>query len=218
VALLCSEALRQRSRHIKLADTRTDFMRAIGMKNNTGGIRGTGTLLKDAMQRLFSARIIATTAKESKQWRNSNFSRAEDSDIETIPWWGTRAGAANQGTLWASEILLSQRFYDDIVRSAVPVDLHVLTTLHKSPMAMDIYSFLTWVNAFIERPMELSWEGMAMQFGTSSQTLSSFKQRWLDAFKKVSIFYEPIIKVERSKLIIVPSATHIPKKLPRRDD
>lgn len=210
LAWLCSEAKIRKSPHIRLADSRAEFMRAIGMTRDTGGVRGTGTLLKDAMQRLFSARIISTTDKEAQKWKSTSFSIAESSDIETFPWWSGKSDG--QGSLWSTEVTLSQSFYEDILRSSVPVDMDVLRTLHKSPLSMDIYAFLTWVNAFITNPMELSWEGMAMQFGTNTKALSSFKQRWLEAYQRMSVFYAPPIKVQRNSLIIIPSNPHIEKR------
>jgi hypothetical protein len=211
VAWLCSEAMRQQSRIITLTDSQASFMRAIGMKNSTGGVRGTNTLLKDAMQRLFTARIITTSDRDAQKWRNGQFTIADDVELDdAIPWWAEDA-STDRAPAWSSQINLSEKFYRDIVRSAVPVDLHVLKALHKSPMAMDIYSFLTWVNAFIEKPMELSWEGMAAQFGTSAQATRSFKQKWLEALAKVQVFYQPKVQVERTKLVILPSAPDVPK-------
>ena len=186
-------------------------MRAIGMKNSTGGVRGTNTLLKDAMQRLFTARIITTSDRDAQKWRNGQFTIADDVELDdAIPWWAEDA-STDRAPAWSSQINLSEKFYRDIVRSAVPVDLHVLKALHKSPMAMDIYSFMTWVNAFIEKPMELSWEGMAAQFGTSAQATRSFKQKWLEALAEVQVFYQPQVQIERTKLIILPSAPDVPK-------
>lgn len=57
-------------------------------------------------------------------------------------WWSVRA--PNQGALWGSWIELGEMFYTAITRAPVPVDMRTLRALKRSPLALDLYAWLTF--------------------------------------------------------------------------
>ena len=48
-----------------------------------------------------------------------------------------------------SVVVLSAEFYDELVAHAVPIDLRALKALKSSPLALDIYSWLTYRMSYL---------------------------------------------------------------------
>ena len=57
-------------------------------------------------------------------------------------WWTPRQ--PDQGTLWESTVVLSERFFSEITENPVLIDLRALRALKRSPMALDVYLWLTY--------------------------------------------------------------------------
>ena len=65
-------------------------------------------------------------------------------------WWSPRD--PEQQPLWNSVVVLSADFYDEFVAHAVPIDLRALRALRGSPLALDIYSWLTYRMSYLRKP------------------------------------------------------------------
>ena len=50
--------------------------------------------------------------------------------------------------IWESWIELGEKFYEAVTLSSVPVDLRALRALKRSPLALDLYAWLTYT-AFV---------------------------------------------------------------------
>jgi hypothetical protein len=107
---------------------------------------------------------------------------------------------------------LSERFYSELVQHPVPIDLRAVRALRQSPMALDVYSWLTWRFYALSRRTQIPWEALQMQFGTEIKSIRKFRQTFNDALKQVLTVY-PAAKVEptTSSLILLPSNTSIPR-------
>jgi len=57
----------------------------------------------------------------------------------------------------------------------VPIDLRVLKVL-RSPMALDIYCWLTYRNSYLRKPSRIPWGALAAQFGADYQARKDFKR------------------------------------------
>ena len=160
---LVTEAKRKKSRHIRLGNSLDTFMREIGLNPTTGGgKRGDAKRLQNQMRRLIDARISFESETESHgRYLHMNVSsRAEF-------WWNSNE--SNQANLWESWIELGEEFYEAVTLSSVPVDLRALRALKRSPLALDLYAWLTYT-AFVatkaRRPRTVRWEALHAQMGT----------------------------------------------------
>ena len=75
-----------------------------------------------------------------------------------------RAQARQQG-LWDSTIELGEKFFHEIIRHPVPLDLNILKALKRSSLGLDFYLWLTYRIFNLKRPMRLSWTRLCRQFG-----------------------------------------------------
>jgi hypothetical protein len=116
--------------------------------------------------------------------------------------------------------MLSERFYDEVRTSPVPIDMRAMKALKKSPLALDIYFWLTYRLSYLRQARLIPWAALQMQFGSNYQAhahgLRDFKRAFLRELKKVAILYPKAkakAKEQEGGLYLQPSATHIPAQL-----
>lgn len=209
LAWLTTEAVKTKEREILLGRSLTEFMRELEMVP-TGGRWGTITRLRGQMERLFSSFI-------SCSYTNSDVSKARKNlmivDKYSL-WWEPKT--PDQISLWESTVTLSQQFFDEVTQNPVPIDLRALKALKRSPLALDVYCWLTYRMFSVKRATApIPWEGLQMQFGSDYAHTRNFKVAFLEQLKKVSVIYpEAKFEVTDKGLILKPSPTHIlPQKV-----
>ena len=75
-------------------------------------------------------------------------------------WRGAQAGLAG-GFLGQ----LAPRPHRAIIAHPVPLDLHILKSLSRSSLGLDLYLWLTYRTFALKAPMRLSWKALYRQFG-----------------------------------------------------
>lgn len=205
IAWVTTEALRTHERELVLGDSLADFMRALDLVP-TGGRWGSITRLREQMKRLFSAAVSATYDDEERI-AGINFALIERYNL----WWQPKK--PEQAALWESTLTLSQPFFDEISRSPVPVDMRALKALRRSPMALDIYAWLTYRMSYLRKPTVIPWAALQLQFGADYGLTRSFKAAFNKQLKAVCAIY-PNAKVRPldTGLELRPSRPHIPFK------
>lgn len=205
-----TEAVRTKNRRLHLGHTLSAFMAELGLIP-TGGRWGTITRLRDQMKRLFSTTVSYThDAPHEGAWRDMGFRVAQDINL----WWNPHQ--PDQVALWGSTVELSEPFFNAVVSRPVPVDVRVLKRL-RSPLGIDLYTWLTYRMSYLREPREISWKLLELQFGSEYARTRDFKRKLLGQLELVLKHY-PKARVEEGKrgLILRPSPTHIPKRRPRR--
>lgn len=202
---LTTEAVRTKERELILGESLSKFMAELGLMP-TGGRWGSITQLKNQMKRLFSSYVTCSYDNESFNLRN--MTPVERADL----WWSPKD--PEQAALWKSSVLLGQNFFDEITRHPIPIDLRALNALKKSPMALDIYMWLTYRMFYLRKPTQLKWQSLQAQFGAEYADTASgrqgFKKGFTHALKKVQVIY-PDAKVDpiEGGILLLPSKPHI---------
>lgn len=185
LAWLTTEAVRLKTRELVLGDSLSGFMRNLDLVP-TGGRWGTIKRLKDQTERLFASSITAVY-KDEQRTAIRNHSVVERADL----WWDPKDPA--QGSLWESTVMLTEPFFTEIVERPVPVDMRALRALKRSPMALDLYVWLTYRMSYLKRPTDISWAALQGQFGAgypeTGRGLRAFREHFLPALKKVAAVY-----------------------------
>ena len=208
IAWLTTEAVKTRSREIILGETLSQFMGELDMVP-TGGRWGSITRLRDQMTRLFSCFVSCSyTGDDMAGIRNIMI--ADEANL----WWSPKQ--PDQAALWQSSVTLSERYFREAIENPVPVDIRALKALRRSPMALDIYFWLTYRLSYLRKQTNIPWPALQAQFGanyaTDAKGVRNFKLKFLQALKKVQLVY-PDARIEDGgpALILKPSPTHIPK-------
>ena len=124
LAWVSTEAVRTQRPVLFLGKSLSDFMRALGVYDSSGR---TQTRLRNQMKRLF--RCTVTMIYEDERGDASVSSLVAD---RTEFWWNERK--PDQPSLWESKIELGEKFFNEIIRHPVPLDMNTLTALKRSPL------------------------------------------------------------------------------------
>lgn len=189
---ITTEVLRTKSRRIELGESLAGFIRDIGLNPSTGGgKRGDSLRLKSQMERLFRSTIsLERTSENGKRWV----------DMQVAPegelWWNFKN--PRQMTLFESWIELSEKFYDAIISTPVPLDKRALRALKRSPLALDLYAWATYKtfslnNQHDKEEQFIPWYLFANQLGAEYSSVNDFKRKAKQAFKKVLAVYPGLI-------------------------
>jgi hypothetical protein len=206
LAWITTEATRTKSPTLTLGRSLSEFMEQLGMANPTGGKTGSITRLRDQMKRLFSA-FVSCSYSDEHQDSNTGFKIVQKSQT----WWHPQH--PDQAGLWESTLTLSQEFYEEIMAAPIPIDLRALKALKRSPMALDIYLWLTFRNSYLKSSTVVTWDQLQMQFGAEYGRSRAFKEAFTDALRKVQIVY-PAAKIQTNDqgVLVSPSPTHVPRQ------
>jgi len=205
LAWVTTEAVKTKSRELELGDSLSGFMRELDLVP-TGGRWGSISRLKEQTKRLFASSITAI----HEQGDGTQIINQTLADKAVFWWYPTDP---NQTTLWKSSISLTETFYREIVDRPVPIDMRAIKALKKSPMALDIYTWLTYRMSYLKKPTAIPWSSLAMQFGSNYSRLTDFRLAFSAELKKVVTVYGGVqVEVSPTGLLVKPSLTHIGKK------
>ena len=187
LAWICTEVVQTKERTLSLGHSQADFLKRLKLHNNGRDI----ARFRDQSLRLFKS-VISVEYANDKEGDLSQ--RLLISDQSNVFWHPKKAAEV---ALWDSTLDLSKSFFDEILAAPVPLDMDIYHALTKSPMAMDIYTWLTYRMFVLRRsgkPFVLvPWIGLKTQFGAGygddQQGLYDFKANFNRRLREVLIFY-----------------------------
>ena len=158
LAWVCSEAVRTQHRELVLGRSLYEFIHKLGLTDRSGGAKGDRTRLKNQMRRLFRCSVQLVYEGGDHEVVVSSFiaDRAEY-------WWDVSRPDAP--SLWDSTIRLGEEFFNEIIRHPIPLDLHTIKALKRSPLGLDLYFWLVYRTFTLKAPLTLSWKQLFRQFG-----------------------------------------------------
>lgn len=161
--LLCwvtTEAVRTKQRELVLGNTFTEFLGKLQL-TRAGGPRGDWNRLRRQMTSLFGSTVTAI------------YSRPGETSIRPIPlakdvffWWDVTH--PERPVFWNSTITLSEPFFADVVDRPIPITLDHLQRLRRSPLALDLYVWLSHRLFYLRAPTTVPTELLQAQFGGSA--------------------------------------------------
>ena len=174
LAWVSTEAVRTQSRELFLGTSLSEFMRKLDLVPVGGGSRGERTRVHNHIKRLFNAHIQLV-------YEDRQVSASVNSPLasRTEFWWDPRQ--PHERALWESRIELGEKFFHEIVRHPVPLDMNILKALRRSPLGLDLYLWLTCRTFSLKRPLRLSWPRLYRQFGVDPAMAGD--KRTVDAFR-----------------------------------
>lgn len=208
---LTTEAFYTRSPVLTVGPTLSAFMAELGLSRQ-GGKRGDITRFRKQAESLFASQIYLRYENENKiPTDTKNLRVSAGSSI----WWKPRE--PDQLPLWQSTVTLSSEFFEEIIERPVPVDMAALKALKRSPLALDIYLWLTYRMSYLQRDTVIPWELLQRQFGADyaqdAQGHRDFKKFFIKRLGNVIAIYEKarVAPMERG-LLLKPSPPHVAKR------
>ena len=209
LAWVCTEAVRTQSRKLILGASLAEFMRKLDISNDSGGSRGERTRLRNQMDRLFSVSVSLIYKDEhSKQFVTSPI--ADRGEF----WWNPKR--PDEPMLWESKIELGEKFFQEIIRHPVPLDMNTLKALKRSSLGLDLYLWVAYRTFTLTHPLRLSWRQVYRQFGVDpaqagdKNTVNNFRTKCLRELKKIKLAW-PNLNYATGKgvLILSPSTPSV---------
>jgi hypothetical protein len=171
LAWIATEAKAQ-GRVIVAGGSMAAFMRRLGYEAR-GGVRGDIGRFKEQAQRLFEASVSMIYEDEGRR------------AVQPLP-------VIDGYELWKREddnrqlvVTLSERFYEEVTQHRVPVNMECLRALKQSPLALDIYCWLTYRCHTATAPLTLPWALLAEQFGADYGRVTDFRVKFVRVLQKV---------------------------------
>ncbi|PTR05619.1 RepA protein [Nitrosospira sp. Nsp5] len=231
-----TEAVRTQSPIIELGDSLSDFLRDVLDLSSSGGARGTSTRVIEQLKRLFGSLITAeyVGGMQERGFLLKNVLIADgiqiheddltlkpsstngiDKPHDPAPLWTPQK--QHEAGKWRSKVQLSNSFFNECIDRPVPIDLRAYKTLRGSPLAMDVYTWLTYRMSYTERRTRpIPWESLMGQFGsnyTTDRAVRDFRRAFEKALKAVQVVYPRAnVQTEDRGLILNPSPPHIIKQ------
>jgi len=187
---ITTEAIRVRDRRLELGHSLNGFMADLGLNPDTGGgKRGDAKRLREQMERLFRSRFSLERYEVNAEHASNSWI-----DMQVAPkgqmWWSEKQ--PDQGALWGSWIELGEDFYRAITAAPVPVDMRALRALKRSPLALDLYAWLTY-EAFrthhSRRSRFETWAQLHGHMGGEYTNVGDFRRKAKAALKKIGAVY-----------------------------
>lgn len=205
---MTTEALRTKSSKLELGDSLASFLDELGLDSSRGGKRSDATRLRQQMARLFEARVSFTTRIEMDGQTGQARDRMQIAE-KTMLWWDQKN--PTQRALWGSYVVLDPRFCDAITANPVPVDLRALRAIKRSPLALDLYSLLTY-QAFraskAGKPRFMSWKQLQAALGTGYADYTDLRKAVRPTLARIEAVYPGLaIGAREGGLEVLPEST-----------
>ena len=206
---ITTETTTTKSKQLTLGRSLPKFLKKLDIQKS-GGEFGTTTRVLDQMERLFNCAIsVKHTQHEENRTKTSGQHRLIVHDY--LLWESLQT---DNNKLWNATIILSQPFFDEIQSRPIPICLRTLRAIRQSPLAIDIYLWLTYRNCYLKKETTITWPQLHAQFGSnyrsSKKGLDNFRTAFLRELNKVTTIYKDAqYRVKRGRFILIPSMTSI---------
>ena len=158
-------------------------MRTLGIYNSGGQPQ---TRLRNQMKRLFGCTVSMIYKDEHGEQFVSSLI-AERGEF----WWNERK--PDEPSLWDSKIELGEKFFNEIIRHPVPLDMNTLTALKRCALGLDLYLWLTYRTFTLRTPLRLTWRQVYRQFAADpanvedKNIIQMFRRKVLRELKKIKL-------------------------------
>jgi len=133
-------------------------------------------------------------------------------------WWRLAGELLPKRPVWRPQVVLGQDFFEEITRSAVPVDLRAIRQLQRSPLAIDLYVWLTYRVSYLRKTTVIPWESLRAQFGADYSRPRDFRRNASTHLMKVIRVYPSVrIGQDDAGLRLYPSPPHVAQRVPARE-
>ncbi|MDE0432750.1 MAG: replication protein RepA [Bryobacterales bacterium] len=172
-----------RERRFLFSDSWRDFLKTI----DTPWCSTSRIAAQDQLERLCSSSFsILSKDKKDKDFKGM---------FITDQWTRTAKGI---------QIALSEKFFILSGKSVVPLETKIIHRLRRSPLAIDLYAWLTYRTTNVNHPTLIKWKDLENQFGSHYKRTRDFRSKFCPTLENV-LQHKPIAPV----LDLVPEGLHM---------
>lgn len=204
---IITEAVKTQDRTILLGKSLASFMRKIGI-STTGGEHGTINRIKDQTKKMITSSLKIVYDEFAKGKLG-----AISLDILSggTVFWDPKS--PEQDTLWESNLILTQEYFDELIKAPVPLDMRAVAILKNSCLQLDIYFWLSHRMFYLKKPTLIPWERLMLQFGVNYKRRIDFIRKFLVDLGAVQMLWPDLkLREEHDGLNLYPSKLLVPNK------
>ncbi len=197
---LATAAVRTKSRTYVIGRSINELLTRMGI-SNSGGSRSQATLARDQLDRLCWAKFVTT-----------HLSKYEPTALGVADRWLEK-------TSDGLKVTLTERFFEQATKSAVPLDPFILRKLRRSPLSIDIYGWITYRMSTLERPTTISWPSIERQFGSEYKHPRQFRWMFRACLKRIEEAWpgELGVEVQDRRVVLTPSPPSVASRTERHN-
>jgi hypothetical protein len=201
---LQSEALRTGSRDVELGGSLRGFLGRLGI--SVGG--KTARLVREQAERISRCRMsFHSTRRGATLLVNQN--------IVDVAMFLDAEDANGQGTLFVETARLSETFFNQLTKHAVPLDEAAIRHIRNSSMALDVYCWLAYRLHSLSGHKPITWAALAGQFGAGIKLRKHFKAAFTESLGlALAVYSEADVEITPAGLILKPSAPPVRRLTP----
>lgn len=190
---ITTSVVRQRRRHFLVGESFNHFLGAMGIANS-GGRQGASTRAREQLRRL---------CRTTFSWENQRRDHESWRGVLLTDSWDRRPGAGLQVTV-------TQEFFKMARSSSVPLDATLVRKLRSSPMALDIYAWLTWRVWNLQKETRIPWIALERQLGSQYRSHRQFRWEFRKRLKRVQSLWSGLEAEPQDRgLLLRPSAPSV---------
>jgi len=199
---LCSEAIKQKSPTVEIADSLSGFIREMGFPV-TGGKKGTLHAFKEQINALAACDMkIGVWDGEAHTARTRRITPFDSIDV----WLPTNP---DQKMLWPSTVTFNETFYKSLDRHALPINAKTVKAFAGSARKLDLYFWIGYrlhsINT-ANTTLHISWDALAEQFGTGFTRPRAFRAQLAEELAHIKEVLPKIpLKVTEQGLVLEPA-------------
>jgi len=180
---LTTQAVRNGKRDVELGSSLSKFMKCLFMAP-TGGRNGSIRTFKSQLLRTLSL----TTTVSLIDGAQARLANAPIADTFSIHWAALESDAC---TGLPARVRLGERMFEEMLKSAVPVDLRAVRALQQCSLALDLYFWTTFRSPRARKthPVPIPWSDLMAQFGAGYARESDFRIAFSHALEQVRAVY-----------------------------
>ena len=185
---MCTEAKRTASPILHLGDSANAFLRRLGFE--VGGVQA--RQLHRQLRALFGATVEVSHVEQlGEVWRDRQGTFPVTQNYQL--YFSSKSGeiVAQEG-LFDSSVTISDRLFMSIMEHGIPVDAGAWRWINehtKSPMALDLYVFLSSRLYTLKKPTLLPWKFLEQQLGSTYARQRDFQAQVLKNMRYVHSVY-----------------------------
>lgn len=162
-----------------------------GRNSVSYGPRGTLAAVCRQLQRLAGLKLAVTHNPQDLSWANNQMLLMDASSVTTL------LGISGKD-IWQARIELSERFYETILESSVPLDWDIVHALGKSPQAIDLYVWLSHQcfvnNNYRQKVLNFSWAELQDYFGGDAKSRHKFNELFKRSLNSLRVLWPALDK------------------------
>jgi len=193
-----SEAIRRTSRHIHIGKSLSDALKRMGLPHGSEPMR----MLREQTERL----AVCTVAFSLENGGRGLYLNQQVVEAAEYSY-------ARGNKRFIESVLLSQGYYEQLMRNPVVLDPSAIVDLRDSPTALDIYTWLAWRLPALKQEVRIGWVALKAQLGGGAVLMKNFKPHFRPSLLAAHAVYRGAnIELTDDGLILRPSPPPMPRK------